>query len=405
MFAAYLISLLVSVWGLELEAYSYSKNGKVHLEYYVQAHIGSPPQPVRLTISTNLNYTWVAAVLCNCSSGPFDPDKSSSFVSFEETSLVPFRQGNLTGTISSDFFYLGDLKLKANFTLGTSKSLYKWEDISGEGVLGLGIGSSLISAMPYRLRNYSLEFSDKGYLRFGEPLKDYEFYEAQGPEFKLDSEKYAIGSHYQRSSPQGLVLDSGSDLTYLPSEKFSQFRSNFLFGNCFHWKNMMKDIPEEYVCYCEGGSPPGLPTFNFILKNTKYSLEPSDYLKEPYIEKETKRAVCRLGIAESQTKYFTLGIAFFEKYQAFFDPKNKLVGLKGGQRMNLANVFDPTLAVTGIILFVLLLITIVYFTYKKALKDQNKQLKKSFKLEIAQKTSSDPFYLAAKFTESKRKAT
>lgn len=290
---------------------------------------------------------------------------------------MQFRKSTLDGTVVTDVFMLGSIVTKVNITIGSAYPLRSWEYLQSDGVLGLNLKSVFLLSLDKPLRVFTLGADNSSpILYFG----DHATYSGVSSSLKssskweIDLDRLGYGNFYNTDSPSYVRLDSAIEQVYLPSSQFSDFKDKYITANCFkaddHFETSDFDGNNFYYCYCNGGGPGELPKFNFIINNHRYGLSSGDYMEATFIDsvscmQSTNIAYCGLGIAKTDSSDVVLGSSFFKGFEITFDSEAQEVSIEGGQRMSFWVVFDLNLALTGGILFTILLVTIIIFGIKR----------------------------------------
>ena len=84
---------------------------KIHLQYYGQFSLGTPPQNFTACFDTGSSDTWVSGALClspACTShSRFDPRRSSTYKLLPEPFRLVYGTGAVTGSAASEVLTLG----------------------------------------------------------------------------------------------------------------------------------------------------------------------------------------------------------------------------------------------------------------------------------------------------------
>mmetsp|Transcript_15566 Transcript_15566/g.28260 ORF Transcript_15566/g.28260 Transcript_15566/m.28260 type:complete len:353 (+) Transcript_15566:1260-2318(+) len=327
-----------------------------------------------MTLSTGFEGIWIGGVNCKSCSAllyTFNCSSSDSCVETKDYYTEDFRKSELTGYIASDIFRLGSIQVKVNFTIGDNYPLKSWEELESDGVLGLGINSNFLKALTDELKPFTIAASsDTPVIMFGShaTYKGSKSSLKSSDHWEIELDRLGYGNFYNTDTPDNVRFESEIEQIYLPSKSFSDFKDKYITANCFkaddHFNSAEYNGNDLYYCYCNGGGPGELPKFNFILKDHRYGLSSGDYMESAFVD-ENSITYCGLGIAKSGSSDVILGFSFLNNFEATFDAVDKEVYIKGGQNMSFWVIFDLNLALTGGILFTVLLITIIVFGIKR----------------------------------------
>ncbi|KAN0077578.1 Aspartic peptidase domain containing protein [Elaphomyces granulatus] len=240
--------------------------------YFVNASVGTPPQMVQLQVDTGSSDVWMFGIhSCDpatslCLGGDFDPSASSSFSSADKGGFsIKYDTPNsiVKGDYFNDTFSIGSITLR-NLTMAVADEV---ESVA-TGIMGIGFdaGESIVSqqgGQPYhnimdamvaqgiiQTRAYSLWLNDlaapDGSILFGGYDKAKFKGDLTAVPMQPDSQSGQVTTmtvawtSFSVTDPQSgtttftsnnfaepAILDSGTSLTYLPTDLFNQVANIF----------------------------------------------------------------------------------------------------------------------------------------------------------------------------------
>ncbi|RGP69930.1 aspartic-type endopeptidase opsb [Fusarium longipes] len=328
--------------------------------YFLNATIGTPSQDFRLHLDTGSSDLWVNAVgsqLCDthanicAESGLYNPNKSSTYEYVNSDFNISYADGSgASGDYVTDTFRMSNVSIQ-NLQFGVG---YVTSD--NEGVLGIGYttneavvndGQKLYKNMPARLASdgviasnaYSLYLDDlesaSGKILFGGV--DEEQYTGElvtVPILKVDgeySEFYITLNSISAGSETigedlalGIVLDSGSTLTYLPASLTETIYE--LVGAEYTDGQTTAYVP------CDLANDGGNLTFKFndpaeiTVPISELVLDFTD-ITGRQMSFSSGQAACSFGIAPSTSQISILGDTFLRSAYVVFDLDNNEISL------------------------------------------------------------------------------
>ncbi|KAJ4012255.1 hypothetical protein NW766_007556 [Fusarium irregulare] len=329
--------------------------------YFLNATIGTPPQNFRLHLDTGSSDLWVNVVgseLCDthanicAESGLYNPNKSSTYEYVNSDFNISYADGSgASGDYATDTFRMGNVSIKdLQFGIGYVTS-------DNEGVLGIGYSTNeavvnqpnpeFYKNMPARLSSdgaiasnaYSLYLdnldSATGKILFGGVDEDHFIGElVTVPIMKIDDEysefyvqlnSVSAGSEtVGENLALGVVLDSGSTLTYLPTSIVQSIYE--LVGAEYAEGQTTAYVP------CDLANEGGNFTFRFndpaeiTVPLSELILDFTD-ITGRQMSFDNGQAACSFGIAPSTTQVSILGDTFLRSAYVVFDLDNNEISL------------------------------------------------------------------------------
>ncbi|KAM0236430.1 hypothetical protein ACHAPO_005062 [Fusarium lateritium] len=329
--------------------------------YFLNASIGTPPQNFRLHLDTGSSDLWVNAVgseLCDthanicAESGLYNPNKSSTYEYVNSDFNISYADGSgASGDYVTDTFKMGQVSIKdLQFGIGYVTS-------DNEGVIGIGYTTNeavvaqpdaeFYKNMPARLASdgviasnaYSLYLDDlesaTGKILFGGV--DSEHYTGElvtVPIMKINDEysefyvklnSISSGSETIRENLDlGVVLDSGSTLTYLPTSLTETIYE--LVGADYEEGQTTAYVP------CDLANQGGNLTFKFT-EPAEITVPLSELILDftditgRQMSFTNGQAACSFGIAPSTSQVSILGDTFLRSAYVVFDLENNEISL------------------------------------------------------------------------------
>ncbi|KAJ4264821.1 hypothetical protein NW762_005064 [Fusarium torreyae] len=329
--------------------------------YFLNATLGTPPQEFRLHLDTGSSDLWVNAAgseLCSthaniCSdSGLYNANKSSTYQYLNGDFNISYADGSgASGDYATETFRMGDVKLEdLQFGIGYDTS-------DNEGVLGIGYASNEaqvgeLNAKPYdnlpaKLASkgliasnaFSLYLDDldssTGTILFGGvdqqqytgELVTLPINQVNGEyaEFYITLNSVSAGSEtVGEDLALGVVLDSGSTLTYLPSQLAEAIYE--LVGADYQDGESTAYVP------CNLADDSGNLTFRFsdpaeiTVPLSEMVLDFTDVTGRQMSFDDGQQA-CTFGIAPSQGDISILGDTFLRSAYVVFDLENNEISM------------------------------------------------------------------------------
>jgi hypothetical protein len=107
---------------------------------------------------------------------------------------------------------------------------------------------------------------------------------------------FGISSYFESQKGKYILIDSAIHNVLVSKDVFSYFKDNFITTSCFKADEFLNYPSSNYLCYCDGGIPPGFPELNFIMDNNIFTLDSKDYIHIPFVNNITRRSYCELGV-------------------------------------------------------------------------------------------------------------
>ncbi|XP_071569198.1 lysosomal aspartic protease-like [Temnothorax nylanderi] len=116
-----------------------------NIQYYGNIEIGTPPQRFKVLFNTGSSDLWVPSKNCNVSQpaclkhNKYDNTKSTTYISQNESFVIDYDDGGVTGFLSTDDVIVGGLKVTRQI-VGEAFSFTSsfWDNAPCDGVLGMG---------------------------------------------------------------------------------------------------------------------------------------------------------------------------------------------------------------------------------------------------------------------------
>jgi hypothetical protein len=369
--------------------------------YFLNATIGSPPQPIRLHLDTGSSDLWVntpGSALCSVrtetnpcdAGGVYSANKSSTYEYLGSYFNISYIDGSgASGDFVTDTFRMGDVSL-SNLQFGVG-----YVSTSAQGILGIGYpknevqvsraglqpydnlparlaADGLISSNAYSLWLNSID-ADTGSLLFG----GIDRARYQGSLYSLPIQKVnddfseffvtltrlRLGSTIvEDDMALGVLVDTGSTLTYLPDD---------IVETIYNMTNAVFE-PQEGVAFvpCALGDQPANMTF-FFSEPASIAV-PLNELVIDLVDVTGRQLsfsngvpACLFGIAPTQGSASVLGDTFLRSAYVVYDLENHeismaqtifntsdsdIVEIKGGKRSvpGATLVSAPVAALSGL---------------------------------------------------------
>ncbi|CEI68677.1 putative aspartic-type endopeptidase opsB [Fusarium venenatum] len=329
--------------------------------YFLNASIGTPPQNFRLHLDTGSSDLWVNAVgseLCDthanicAESGLYNPNKSSTYEYVNSDFNISYADGSgASGDYVTDTFKMGQVSIKdLQFGIGYVTS-------DNEGVIGIGYTTNeavvaqpdaeFYKNMPARLSSdgviasnaYSLYLDDlesaTGKILFGGVDSEHYIGELvtvpimkindEYSEFYVKLNSISSGSEtIGENLDLGVVLDSGSTLTYLPTSLTETIYE--LVGADYEEGQTTAYVP------CDLANQGGNLTFKFT-EPAEITVPLSELILDftditgRQMSFTNGQAACSFGIAPSTPQVSILGDTFLRSAYVVFDLENNEISL------------------------------------------------------------------------------
>ena len=363
-------------------------------EIYIQAKIGTPTQNIQLYIKLNEFPTFITSSIYPKDIQKFDNKKSSTYVLLEHYDVEYRVYDFIRGKLSKDTFVLVDSEKKNyemknfNFYLATELKEGK-EEMSGE--IGLKIfenfGESKVNFINHlKLRNiteneiFSIQYNDKGdkgilylgnyYHQIDKNYKETDFKnmkvgipksEIQWQLFfdkvNIQNESLFESNKVQLSYEFGLILSVQKYYDKIYEMYFNNYKSE-----CKELK--FNNDKYFYIKCSDKINIKQFPELSFISNKLNYTLS---FKGEELFYKFKGNYYFQIIFQTEHSKIWKFGKIFFKKYQIFFNPDQKIIGLYPYTKTPSSNL--PFSWVMVFILFIVIIGILIYvkmfLTYKK----------------------------------------
>ncbi|XP_004624210.1 gastricsin [Octodon degus] len=313
--------------------------------YFGEISLGTPPQSFQVLFDTGSSNLWVPSVYCKslaCTTHPrFNPSKSSTYTSADQTFSLQYGTGSLTGFFGYDTMTVQETQVpKQEFGLSENEPGSNFVYAEFDGIMGLAYPSLSVggatTALQGLLREGALSQSlfsvylgsqqdttnEGGALILGgvdeslysgeiswTPVTEALYWQIGIEDFLLDGEV----SGWCSQGCQGIV-DTGTSLLTVPQEYLSTLMQAI---------GAQENEFGEYMVDCN--SIQNLPTLTFVISGVQFPLSPSAYILN--IDQ-----YCMVGLestylsSENGQPYWILGDVFLRSYYSVFDMANNRVG-------------------------------------------------------------------------------
>ncbi|KAH9826953.1 acid protease [Teratosphaeria destructans] len=339
--------------------------------YEVNITVGTPEQPITLDIDTGSSDIWMFSkdVYANCSGyctgGSFDASKSSTYkLTGEDAFEIQYADSTgASGDYFTDTVHLSNASA-TNVTLAVATSLDEW-DLVSPGIMGIGFDSNEASEEEYagfiddlvqqgliNTRSYSLWLDDlqasTGTILFGgydtgkfdgnltilEIQEDPDYGVIDGFYVAFTSLTFTNSTKSIALTSEGLseglpaLLDSGTSLTYVPTEMYTELANHFgAYTNDSNQQVLVPcDIGEGSLEYGFGGGSSPVVKVPFS-ELAELAWDSSVTPPAPIMLSSGKQA-CLFGLqpADSDDE-IVFGDTFLRSAYVVYDIDQKLIGL------------------------------------------------------------------------------
>ncbi|KAI8342998.1 aspartic peptidase domain-containing protein [Chlamydoabsidia padenii] len=230
-------------------------------EYLITISVGTPPQDFKVALDTGSSELWIPSVDCSEQSCPhdrFDPQNSSTFQSTDQPFSITYGIGHVKGVYGKDTVRVAGVQIQGQqFGLATNSSDIimvtnkKSPDVpTVNGILGLGFPSltnhynpfvfSLVEQGHLDQPVFSIQMgamTDQGwageivlggvdeeyqddllYVPLVPQKNEYSYWMVYGQGIQLGKHDDQILHHIPLSPRRGLIIDTGTTLTYMEKE-------------------------------------------------------------------------------------------------------------------------------------------------------------------------------------------
>ncbi|XP_036624081.1 chymosin-like [Trichosurus vulpecula] len=302
-------------------------------EYYGKIHIGTPPQEFTVVFDTGSSNLWVPSVYCQSDACElhhrFNPSKSSTFRSTEESLSIEYGTGSMEGVLGYDTVTVSDIVDRDQiFGLSTEEPGYFFVYAEFDGILGLGYPSiSSDDATPVfdNMMHKHLVARDLFSVYLSKDKKE----DSMLILGAIDSSYYTGSLHWVPVTEEGywqftvdritvddkvvachdtcqVILDTGTSLLVGPSQDIDKIESAVGVNG------------DDYIS-CKKLS--SMPTVVIHINGREFPLPPSAYIYE-------EDGQCSSGFeSDGSDELWILGDVFIRQYYSVFDRANNRVGL------------------------------------------------------------------------------
>ncbi|XP_042737922.1 pepsin A [Lagopus leucura] len=304
--------------------------------YYGTISIGTPPQDFTVIFDTGSSNLWVPSVYCKslaCSNhNVFNPYKSSTYVSTNETVYIAYGTGSMSGILGYDTVAVSSIDVKNQiFGLSESEPGYFFYYCNFDGILGLAFPSISSSGATPVFDNmmsqdlvsqdlFSVYLSKDGesgsFVLFGGIDPNYTskgiYWVPLSAEtyWQITMDRVTIGEKYAACHLTcQAIVDTGTSLLVMPEDAYNRVISDL-------------GISSDDEISCDDISK--LPDITFHINGYAFNLPASAYVLN-------EDGACSLGIENMGTptesgEQWILGDVFIRKYYVIFDRSNNRLG-------------------------------------------------------------------------------
>ncbi|XP_064922509.1 pepsin A-like [Columba livia] len=306
-------------------------------EYYGTISIGTPIQEFTVIFDTGSSNLWVPSIYCKslaCSDhNRFNPTKSSTFVSTNESLSIFYGTGSMTGVLGYDTVTVADIQVHNQiFGLSETEPGFSFYYSPFDGILGLAFPSLASSGATPVFDNmmaehlvardlFSVYLSRDGrsgsFVLFGGidplytltgikwiPLSAETYWQITMDRVSLDDNVVACDHTCQA------IVDTGTSLIAMPNKAFEATMSN-LGANS-----------EGYIS-CDSVS--SLPDIVFHINGHRFPVPPRAYVIES--QGSCSLGFQSMGVPTESGELWILGDVFIREYYVIFNRATNQVGL------------------------------------------------------------------------------
>ncbi|XP_071664857.1 pepsin A-like [Patagioenas fasciata] len=306
-------------------------------EYYGTISIGTPVQEFTVIFDTGSSNLWVPSIYCRslaCSDhNHFNPTKSSTFVSTNESVSIAYGTGSMTGILGYDTVTVADIEVHNQiFGLSVTEPGDFFYYAPFDGILGLAFPSIASSGATPVFDNmmaehlvardlFSVYLSKDGksgsFVLFGAidplytltgikwiPLSAETYWQITMDRVTLDDN--VIGCDHTCQA----IVDTGTSLIVMSNKAYAA---------------TMSDLGADSEGYISCDSVSSLPDIVFHINGHRFPVPPSAYVTE-------SEGICSLGfesmgVPTESGELWILGDVFIREYYVIFDRATNKVGL------------------------------------------------------------------------------
>ncbi|NP_001076103.1 gastricsin precursor [Oryctolagus cuniculus] len=311
--------------------------------YFGEISIGTPSQNFLVLFDTGSSNLWVPSVYCQseaCTThNRFNPSKSSTFYTYDQTFSLEYGSGSLTGFFGYDTFTIQNIEVpNQEFGLsetepGTNFLYAEFDGIMGLAYPSLSVGDATpalqgmvqdgtISSSVFSFYLSSQQGTDGGALVLGgvdSSLYTGDIYWAPVTRelyWQIGIDEFLISSEASGWCSQGCqaIVDTGTSLLTVPQEYMSDL---------LEATGAQENEYGEFLVDCD--STESLPTFTFVINGVEFPLSPSAYILNT-------DGQCMVGVeatylsSQDGEPLWILGDVFLRAYYSVFDMANNRVG-------------------------------------------------------------------------------
>ncbi|XP_063069526.1 gastricsin-like [Engraulis encrasicolus] len=313
------------------------------MSYFGKIDVGTPAQTFYVHFDTGSTTLWVNSIYCTSEActhhSLFNPQKSSTYYSYNEKFSITYGTGSLTGVIGYDTVSMGDLAVKKQkIGLSVTEPGSHFARPLHDGIMGLAfkpdqqtivdtmISEGLIQEPIFAF--YLSRNSERGSEAvFGGT--DPTHYQgeinwvpvARDSHWQLVFEGFEVNHHATGWCNTGCsaIVDTGTSLLEAPPQYVDGLHAML---------GAYKDDSGDYVFDCSIVS--SRPTLTFIMNGAHLHLPPSAYVLQK--QDSDGNQYCMSGIKKSHESYrdglpyWILGDVFLRQFYSVFDQGNGRVG-------------------------------------------------------------------------------
>ena len=304
-------------------------NDYMNTQYFIEATVGTPPQPFTVVPDTGSSNLWIYSSKCQSTvcwfHKTYDSSKSSTYEADGQVFDITYGSGGVKGFVSKDVANIGDIQSHMSFGEVMSASGISFLASQMSGILGLAYNTISVDKLPTWMDQAPL--TDKSF----------SFYLHTNPEASYmvipgwDSENWAtIDTHkVVEEAYWSLNLTSIGQ----GSKKFPQTNmkavidsgTSLIVGSPSVIDPIISNIQVKMDC----SNIDSLPQVSFTIDTQTYPLDPADYVIKITQDGVTQ---CMCGIATMNFpagfNYVILGDVFMRRYPSYFSLNDNTVSFQ-----------------------------------------------------------------------------